>query len=288
MNVRHTMTLSAVALAIVGISSTAFAAREFLTKNERKCQKAFGKAMATFAAGREKCIAKCHAKTPNGPGCAAPYGFDTGLCVGKLQNSTYAKLLKRCPDVNDACPSCYVAASGSCNARAVEEINFIGGSLVDVILGPAIFCNDAMSGGLTGDEAKCRTQVAKGFGQLGNATDKCLGKCLERERASETNGSCDNKGYPANLTDTETMTCLTDAIAKVQSAAAKACADDYPECWGDTPAGIVDTLAPFAVSAGYGIAMCPVCGDGIAEGLEECEPPTMCVGGPCTAQCQCP
>jgi hypothetical protein len=284
MTVRITAALS-LTIAVLASATGAFAAREVLTKPEAKCQQTVAKQLAKIVTKRTACILKCDKKTPQDATCLPPYGGTTLECLQKIDAKALEALAAKCVSDGsdtDSCPECYEAGTAVCaDVSANVDLLEMG---VDAVA-DEIFCDDGGSGDdLSKTESKCRRAFAPALAKYVATSAGCYAKCVKREAKGKTDGTCD----PVP-TDTKTYACLLKGSNKLLATVGKKC-PDQPECM-TAPFFLIGATTSAINMAADLLAVCPVCGDGITESGEACDPPgaTTCNGGAmCTAQCTCP
>jgi hypothetical protein len=286
----YRMTGIALALTLL-LAGVSHATRENLTEDEFKCQSTAGKELGKLGATWAKCITKCEQESPMSPTCRPGlHTGDTQSCVAKAQTQASAKIIRKCDDAatgHDSFPECFADAHGTAaNFDYVLRQGSVNGAMSAAT--DFTFCDDApfpYFDVLTPAETTCQLKLSVALGKYAKAMTACFVKCFGRDRKGETNGSCDPNAMDPTvmgpIPDTELDACIDKALAKVTAAGTKYCADP-PECFqGMSGAERGEFLALGAVLlAANPVAVCGVCGDGVLDVNEYCDPPGT-PGGNC-------
>jgi hypothetical protein len=209
-------------------------------KDEAKCEKGTGSALAKFTGAKSKCLSKCMstARKTMGPytGCFPPYSDPvTNTCINDSVKGAEAKaraaIVKAC---TADCPECYPASVCSTGEPFVGTVE----GLID-FFPTLIYCTEGGGGTPTKGEGKCEDTVLKSLVKFTGAKTKCYQKCQDNMlKGKIAPGSCD----PPVPSDPATAACIFDPLkgaeAKATAAINKKCEvsvnakNEKPACYG--------------------------------------------------------
>jgi hypothetical protein len=210
------------------------------TKDEAKCEKSVGGALAKFTNSKSKCLSKCFkaARKTSGPynGCFPPYSDPaTNTCITDpvkgAEAKTAAKIVKSC---TKDCPECYPASVCTTGEPFVSQVE----GLIDFF--PAlVYCTEGGGNTPTKGEGKCEDTVVKSLVKFTGSKTKCYQKCNDNMlKGKIALGSCD----PPVPADAATAACIFDPVkgaeAKTAAAIDKKCEvsvnakNEKPACYG--------------------------------------------------------
>jgi hypothetical protein len=278
MHTRSTaLLLAALPILVMSRPVTAQETPDSITRAERSCQNAFGRALADFSGKTAECLAECYT-TPGGR--CSTYFPDaiTRDCLSRAKASAKTKVLRRCS--GSACPECYDGGE-DCDAYA-SNIFYQTASSIDLATG-ILYCDDSFSAdGLTRAERRCQKKLVAASDRFAKALQRCFAACQKAVQKGSTGpSSCAGAFLDTPTFNPKTQRCIDRARDRLLAGCEDGCADP-PDCFPYSCPVATQLLASQVLLAEpetYCEDIPQICGDGRITGDEACDPaavPTGC------------
>jgi hypothetical protein len=261
-----------------------------VTREEWRCQTAFGRSVTDLGLATADCLAECWSRPSSG--CSVSFAdVATRDCLDRALAAAEARTVDAC--AGSACPECYDPNSFDGCRNHTRSVFNEARSFTDSAVG-LLYCNDAGSpDGLTRPEAQCQSGLLRTGGRFTEAAARCFAKCNKQARKGRIEvEACDSAALDTPGLDPGTQACVDRARARLLSGCEALCSDP-PDCFtlscSTVLFGATQQLTDLAPQVFCEDVPPPRCGDEAVNGIEQCDSsasPNGCEAGETCFDCR--